>query len=157
VATKLGVPDRLADGPRSAEDLAAATGAHAPSLHRLLRALAAFGVFAEAADGRFALGPLGECRRAGAPGSVRALALMYGHEDYWRTWGELEHCVRTGDTAAERLFGTADVWARYAADPAALAAVFDAGMTAMSAGVAAALVAAYPFSGAGRLADVGGG
>ena len=72
VATKLGVPDLLADGSRSADDLAAAIGAHAPSLRRLMRALAAFGVLAEGGDGRFALGALGGCLRADAPGSVRA-------------------------------------------------------------------------------------
>ena len=93
VATKLGVPDLLADGSRSADDLAAAIGAHAPSLRRLMRALAAFGVLAEGGDGRFALGALGGCLRADAPGSVRALILMYGDEDFWRTWGELEHCI----------------------------------------------------------------
>ena len=56
VVAKLGLPDLLADGPRSVDDLAAAAGTHAPSLRRLLRALAAFGVFAEGEDGHFALG-----------------------------------------------------------------------------------------------------
>jgi hypothetical protein len=111
VAAKLGLPDLLADGPRSVDDLAAA-GAHAPSLRRLLRALAAFGVFAEGEDGRFALGPLGGCLRADAPGSVRALVLMLGDEDFWRTWGALEHCVRTGESAARHLFGAEDAFAR---------------------------------------------
>jgi Dimerisation domain len=67
VAAKLGVPDLLADGPKSAEDLAAATGAHASSLRRLMRALAGFGVLAEGGDGRFALGALG-----GVPARRRA-------------------------------------------------------------------------------------
>jgi hypothetical protein len=157
VAAKLGLPDLLADGgPRSADHLAAATGSHAPSLRRLLRALAAFGVFTEDDDGCFALGPLGGCLRADAPGSVRALVLMQGDEDFWRTWGELEHCVRTGETAAKRLFGSEDAFARYAADPR-LGAVFNAGMTVLSATTAAALVAAYDFSGATRVVDVGGG
>jgi O-methyltransferase domain/Dimerisation domain len=156
VAAGLGLPDLLADGPRPAEDLAAATGAHTPSLRRLLRALAAFGVFAEGEDGGFALGPLGECLRAGAPGSVRALVLMYGHEDYWHTWGELEHCVRTGETAVEHLFGAGDAFARYAADPA-LGAAMNEGLTVLSATVAQAVVAAYNFSAAGPLVDVGGG
>ena len=156
VATKLGVPDLLADGSRSADDLAAAIGAHAPSLRRLMRALAAFGVLAEGGDGRFALGALGGCLRADAPGSVRALILMYGDEDFWRTWGELEHCIRTGETAAKHLFGTEDVFARYAADPR-FGAVFNASMTVLSANTAAAVAAACDFSGVGRVVDVGGG
>ena len=156
VATKLGVPDLLADGPGSAEDLAAATGAHAPSLRRLMRALAAFGVLAEGGDGRFTLGALGGSLRADAPNSVRALILMYGDEDFWRTWGDLEHCVRSGETAAKHLFGAEDAFARYAADPR-LGAVFNASMTVLSATTAAAVAAACDLSGVGRVVDVGGG
>lgn len=104
-AARLGLADLLAEGPRDAETLAAATGTHAPSLRRLLRALAALGIAAEEADGRFALGPLGGPLRAGATGSVRDLVLLFGHPDFWATWGELEHCVRTGGTAVQHLFG----------------------------------------------------
>ena len=156
VATRLGVPDLLAHGPKSAEDLAAATGTHASSLRRLLRALAAFGVLAEGGDGRFALGALGGCLRSDVPGSMRPLVLMYGDEDFWRTWGELEHCVRTGETAGKHLFGAEDAFRRYAADPR-LGAVFNAGMTALSATTAAAVVWACDLSGVGRVVDVGGG
>jgi 16S rRNA U1498 N3-methylase RsmE len=42
-AAELGVADLVADGPRSIDDLAEATDSHAPSLYRLLRALAAHG------------------------------------------------------------------------------------------------------------------
>src|SRR4029077_10358110 len=45
VAATLGIADLLKDGPRCANDLAAATGTHPGSLYRLLRALAAVGVF----------------------------------------------------------------------------------------------------------------
>ena len=44
VAATLGIADLLEDGPRSAEDLAEATGTHAPTLYRILRALASVGV-----------------------------------------------------------------------------------------------------------------
>jgi SAM-dependent methyltransferase len=156
VAAKLGLPDLLTGGARPVDDLAAAAGADAPSLRRLLRALAAFGVFAEGDDGRFALGPLGGCLRGDAPDSVRALVLMFGDDDFWRTWGALEHCVRTGESAARHLFGTADAFARYAAEPE-LGAVFNAGMTILSATTASAVVTAYDFSGLSRVVDVGGG
>jgi hypothetical protein len=58
VAAKLGVADLLADGPRTAEALAAATQTDAPSLQRVLRALASVGVFTEVHTGLFALTPL---------------------------------------------------------------------------------------------------
>ena len=111
---------------------------------------------AEGEDGRFALGPLGGCLRADAPGSVRALVLMFGDEDFWRTWGALEHCVRTGESAAGHLFGAEDAFARYAADPR-LGAVFNAGMTVLAATTASAVVTTYDFSGLSRVVDVGGG
>ncbi len=156
VALRLGLPDRLADGPRSVEELASDTGSHAPSLRRLLRALCAYGVFCEADDGGFALGPIGAPLRAGSTGSVRDLALMWGDEDYWTTWAELERCVRTGRTAAELLFGAEDAFRRYAADKQ-FGTVFNAGMTALSATTAAAVVAAYDFPATGLVVDVGGG
>src|SRR5258707_12340984 len=36
---KLGIPDLVRDGPKTLGELATATGTHAPSIHRLLRAL----------------------------------------------------------------------------------------------------------------------
>ena len=59
-AAKYGLADRLADGPKTASELAGETGTHAPSLLRLMRALASLGVVSEDARHRFALAPLGE-------------------------------------------------------------------------------------------------
>ena len=54
-AAALGVADQLTAGPASADVLAEQTGAHAPSLRRLLRTLASVGVFTEPEPGVFAL------------------------------------------------------------------------------------------------------
>src|SRR5262245_6277137 len=104
VVASLGLADLVKDGPRSPAELAAATAPHAPSLRRLLRALATVGVFVEDADGRFAATPLSDCLRSDRPDSQRDLALMNGEEQY-RCWGELLYSVRTGRTAFERLYG----------------------------------------------------
>src|SRR5262245_24663248 len=74
VVARLGIADLLVKGPKTAEALATATGAHAPFLHRVLRALASCGVFAEGAGGRFRLTPLAETLRSGRPGSLRDFA-----------------------------------------------------------------------------------
>jgi DNA-binding IclR family transcriptional regulator len=58
VAAKLGIADLLDERPHTADELAEATGAHAPTLYRLLRALTGLGVFAEGDRGRFELTPL---------------------------------------------------------------------------------------------------
>ncbi len=82
VAAKLGLADLLAAGPQSVEALAAATNADAPSLYRVLRALASLGVFAERADGRFELTPLAALLQSGTPGSLRATVLAHGEDFY---------------------------------------------------------------------------
>jgi ring-1,2-phenylacetyl-CoA epoxidase subunit PaaD len=55
VAAILSIADLLADGPRSSDDLAEATGTNPRALYRLLRALAAFGVFHEDDNRMFSL------------------------------------------------------------------------------------------------------
>jgi hypothetical protein len=156
VAVRLGVPELLTNGARSADDLAQATACHAPSLRRLLRALASLGVLEETTDGEFALAPPGALLRADVPGSLRPLALFFTDPDMHRSWAVLEHCVRTGETAQRHLFGNDDMFARYNADPD-FGPVFNAGMTGLSELVGAAVVEAYDFSGARQLVDVGGG
>ena len=85
VAAQLCLADLLAAGPQTIEELADATGTHAPSLGRLLRILAALGVVAQEADGRISLTPLGAPLRAGVPGSVRDRVLFLVGAWYWRT------------------------------------------------------------------------
>jgi hypothetical protein len=103
VATKLEVPDLLADGPRTAAELADATGADADSIYRLLRLLAGDGVFVEHPDGRFANSELGDLLRDG-PGSFREFALVFG-EDFYPPFGELLRSTRTGEPAYDAAFG----------------------------------------------------
>src|SRR5215203_5498989 len=70
VAAVLGIADLLADGPRSSDDLAAATETHSGTLYRLMRALAGVGVFREEEACQFALTDLGACLRSDAPEPV---------------------------------------------------------------------------------------
>lgn len=104
VAVRLEIPDRVASGPRDAAALAAASGADADRLHRVLRMLAAHGVFTMDAHGRFGPTPLSEALRPGAPGSVEAFVRFMGEEPY-RAFAELLHTVRTGEPAFEKVYG----------------------------------------------------
>src|SRR4030095_10330951 len=78
VAAQLGVADLLARGPKTVGQLAAEAGAHAPTLRRLLRALAGVGIFRENEDGRYELTRLAEFLRSDAPGSQRGFVLHVG-------------------------------------------------------------------------------
>lgn len=73
----LSLADHLASGPRTAADLAEATGAHAPSLARLLRAQVALGLCGREATERFRLTPLGEALRSDVPDSARSFVLFF--------------------------------------------------------------------------------
>jgi hypothetical protein len=154
VAAKLQIADLLADGPRSAEELAAATGVAPRPLHRVLRALAGVGIFARDADARLRLNPLAEPLRDGGPESLRALAVMIGGEQD-RCWDDLLETIRTGETAFDRLFGRPVF--DYLGEHPEQAEIFDAAMTGFSGRAMRALLDAYDLSGIGTLADVGGG
>lgn len=155
VFAELRIADLLADGPRSAESLAAQARAHGPSLDRLLRVLAALGVAAEDGRGGYGLSEAGQFLRSDVPGSLRAIAAMFGGELHSRAWACLNHSIRTGETAWEHVFGE-PLFAYLQGDPEA-AAMFDEAMTSSSAAQSQAVVAAYDFSGIGTLVDVGGG
>lgn len=155
VATHLGVADLLSDGPQTAEDLGRATGTHGPSLSRLLRALAAYGVFDEVAPGRFAVTSLSACLRKDDPHSVRDQVLMWGSPHFWQTTADLMYCVQTGESAISHLFGTASSFEYYRTHPE-VGAVMHAGWAAAGRIRAEAVLRAYDFSADGILVDVGG-
>ena len=154
VAAELGVADQLAGGERPVEELAAATGAHADSLFRLLRGLASLGLFQETGPRRFALTPLAELLRSDHPQSLRQFARMLGVEHY-QSWDDLLHSVRTGENAFRHRTGDS-VFGWYQRNPER-GAIFDGAMTDFSRQETEAMLAAYDFNGIGHLVDVGGG
>ncbi len=154
VVAQLGVADLLAEGPQTVEALAAATHAHPERLYRVMRALAAQGVFAESAGQRFALTPLSDCLRTTQPGSVLPHALFAGGEVY-RAYGEMLYSVQTGGIAFEHAFGMSHF--AYLAEHPEVNAIFNQQMTLGSTQDASAVVEAYDFSGAREVVDVAGG
>lgn len=155
VAAKLGIADLLAQKPQTAVELAAATETHAPSLYRVLRTLASAGIFAENSDNKFELTPVAALLRQDAPNSMRDLALLLGGEWHWRIFSELKHSVKTGETAQAKVFGN-ELFEYLAQNPQD-AETFNRAMTSHSLAAVPAIVEAYDFSGAGKVADIAGG
>jgi hypothetical protein len=155
VVASLGIADHLGDTPMTARELAALAGAHEGALHRVLRALASVGVFAEEAPGRFRHTPLSSALRADAPGSMRSMAIFFGDRPTWNAWGELEHSVRTGEPSFEKVFG-APYFEYNAAHPES-SCHFNAAMTGFSIQEVEAIHAAFDFSSVRTLVDVAGG
>jgi hypothetical protein len=154
-AVSLGVPDHLGDGSRTSADLAGATGAHEPSLYRLLRALASAGVLTEDGDRRFALTELGQPLRTDHPDSLAGWAEFIARPYEWRAWAALGNSVRSGENAFASTHGM-DVWTHRAQRPEE-GAYFDRAMQSRLHLQAAALLDAYDFGRFRRIVDVGGG
>lgn len=153
VAARLGIADLLAAGPRTAEDLAAATGTHAPALRRLLGALGSVAVCQQRDDGTFEMTRLGRLLRADVPCSMRAWTLQWGGEA-WRVWANLLHSVQTGESARSLITGDRG-FAHLERDPEA-AQIFNQAMVDLTRLAAMDIAQAYDFAGK-RVMDVGGG
>ena len=154
VAARLRIADHLAEGPRSAEELAGLCGAHPRSLYRMLRFLASAGVFSTDDAGRFRLTPLGDCLRADHPVSMGSFFRMFDGP-IGRVASELGHTVRTGETADQLVLG-AEAFEYLAKHPEE-STDFDEAMTDLRKQFTAPLITAYDFSRFSTLVDVAGG
>ena len=119
-AADLLIPDELAGGPLHVDELAGRTGAEAATLHRILRALASDGVFAEVERGVFQNTATSELLRAGT-----------GWGEFAHLFGGVWHGVAGGLDASgkpsfPRLHGN-DFWAWLSDHPLERAA-FDRAM-----------------------------
>ena len=149
VVSELRVADALADGPRPVEEVAHEVGADPDTLHRLLRALASDGVFAQEERGVFRNTPASELLRGGGWDDIAHFfgGIWYG------TVGELD--ARTREAVFPRIFGD-DFWGWLAANPSERAA-FDRAMGRGEGGARVEQLAALDWRAAKTVVDVGGG
>ena len=154
VVADLGVADALDETPRTAAQLAAAVGVQPDALGRVLRLLAAHGVF-ECHGDAFRHSPASRLLRSDHPQSLRALARMFGLPINWATWEALQYTLETGRPAAEKLV-PGGFWAYFAEHPED-SSIFNAAMAGKAHGQVAGIVAAYDFSGFRMIGDIGGG
>jgi len=153
-AAQLGIPERLAAGPKSSQTLATETGAHASSLQRLLRALVTLGLCTETAPDEYALTDTGHQLRADLPESLRGRALHTG-DMLWKQLGDLYDQVKTG--GATKAFPTgSEGFEALKKDPARLHK-FQTNMAEGSRRAAQAAMQVYDFSPFARILDLGGG
>ncbi len=156
VAATLRIADHIAQGLRTAPDLAEAVHADADALDRVLRHLVTVGVLTRDGSGRHTLTARGEALRDDHPAGLRAMLDIesaIGRADL--SFVHLLHSVRTGEPAFPLQFGR-PFWDDLAADPARSAS-FDARMGVDAAAWARDLVSAYNWGSLGHVVDVGGG
>ncbi len=155
VAATLRLADHLAAGLGTAAELAEAAGAHPDALDRLLRYLAARGVFSRDDAGRYGLTELGQALRSDHPGRMRAGLDLEGIGRIELAFTGLLHSIRTGEPAFQQVFGR-DFWQDLAEDPDRRAG-FAAWMAASVPSRSPQVLAGYDWDSLGWLVDVGGG
>jgi hypothetical protein len=153
VAAKLGIADLLKHGPLTSDQLAATARTHQTSLLRVMRGLAAVGLFKESNGKSFELTALGQYLRTDVPDSLAPMALF--SQDSYAAWGDLLHAVETGEPAFNHVFGMHRY--QYLEQHPDAAVRFNAAMALLSSQLRRAVVATYDFSRFRAAVDVGGG
>jgi hypothetical protein len=151
VAAEFGVADAIGEEPVEPRAIASRTGLDADALRRILRLLAAHGVFEERGDG-YAHNAASRLLRSDHPESMRAYVRMGGTPAFWEPYTDLDTAVRTGRPSRD--------WRSlldYFEEHRGEAEIFNAAMVAKSRTVLPAVVDAYDFGRFDVIADVGGG
>jgi predicted transcriptional regulator len=154
-AADLGIADALQNGPLPIDDLAAAVGADADTLARLLRGLIGRGLFKQLRDERYALTSLGDTLRSDADISLRAFARFVGSRQEREHWTHLTEAIRTGRAVIPELRGKPAF--EYIAGEPELDAIFNDAMTNFSQLAIAPVIAEYDFSRYETIVDIAGG
>jgi hypothetical protein len=157
VATELGLPDLLAEGPVHVDEIASRTKTNVFALFRLLRALESIGIFTQASPRVFVNTATSECLRKDVPGSQRPLVLhnLSKGNGPFEAWEELKYTVRAGEPSLDKIYGY-DFWELLRRNPDAHGAMNEA-MRSVSVAMTPAVTAAYEWSHFPLIADIGGG
>ena len=155
VAAKLDIATVLADGQHTAEELATRVHAQPDAIYRLLRMLAAMGIFVEVSPHVFRNNKLSNCLREGYPQSVRAMILMHNSPELSQPWFEkLEQGVRNGEVPFSLTHGQ-ELWAYLDTHPE-FDKLFARAMDSVEALVGESFATDFDWSRFERLIDVGG-
>ncbi|MFF3488259.1 methyltransferase [Streptomyces sp. NPDC002701] len=152
----LRVADHVADGARTAQEVAEREGSHVRATYRLMRAAASLGVLSYEGEGRFGLTGRGRLLRSDVPGSLRAFVLVQAGHAHWQSWGLFPDAVREGASQAKKALG-ADIFDYLARpDNAEEAALFAESMADLSSLTIKGAVHEADTAGVSTVVDVGG-
>ena len=152
-AAELSLAEHLADGPRTAAQIAEAQGADPDAIERFLQACASLGL-AEYADGGFAGTELLAVLHGDNPVSLKDFAVAMSSGGMWKTWARLPEAVQSGESQSEEALGM-PIFAWLAANPDE-GARFGAAMTSLSTPVIRDAVEVIDVAGVTTVVDVGG-
>lgn len=152
-AVRFRIPDHLRDGAVIDVRLGELTGLGIDELRRFLRALEGLGVVEAVGEHEYRGTALAEPLRSDS-GGVYGQALMAGAE-YYEAWSELDHALRTGESAFERRHGRS-LWALFE-DEGEVAASFARTMRWNTERFLGEILDLYDFPATGVVADLGAG
>lgn len=151
----LGLADKVPkDGSRHVSDLAKECSVLATPLLRVLRALAAFGVFRIGVDDSVAHSPRSVLLRTDAPNSLHYGARFWTAPGSWKAWGFLDAAL-AGDTPHQAAWNMGRF--QYLREHPDEARSFDAFMANFPDRRHQVLAASFDFSAAKLIIDIGGG
>lgn len=151
---ELSIADLIEADPVSVVTLASARQVDAEALRRVLRLLAAHGIFA--LDGEMVSHtPESRLLQSAHPQSLRSMVRMIGAPVNARPVEHLRHSVVTGESSAEQAYPEG-YWGYLAQHPEE-GRLFDSAMAAKAHAQIASVLGSYEFSGFQRIADIGGG
>jgi hypothetical protein len=119
-----------------------------------MRTLAGLGILTERDAQRFALTPLGEALKSGAPGSARATLIAFCGPAFWHSWEEILYSLETGKTGFEKACGMPLF--EFLAQHPEEASYFSEAMVGFHGAEPPAVAKAYDFSNIKTVVDVGG-
>jgi hypothetical protein len=156
VACRLNLPDALADGPKSVDELGAAVGESPDAVVRILRVLESIGVVRTDAAG-YSLTAFGQPLRSDAVPSLRAWALMAGSSWFWGPLGHVGQSLHDGRSGFDIEYGTEIFEFLTSASGTGAQSEYDRAMGGVMAPEALEISEVFDFGQARHVVDVGGG
>ncbi|MCX7096250.1 MAG: methyltransferase [Methylobacter sp.] len=155
VAASLNIASVLGDGQLTADAIAARVSTQADALYRLLRMLAAMGVFEEVSPRIFKNNAVSAYLRDDHPNTVRAMILMHNSVEMSKPWyQQLEQGIRTGEVPFQIAHGR-ELYA-YMDDHAEFDALFSRAMDSVEALTGDSFATEFDWGQFNRIIDVGG-
>lgn len=152
---KQGVADALQDEPLRAEEIALARNLHPPTVFRVLRGLAANGIFEQTSEGKFRHNHVSRLLRSDHPYSWAGMARMWGHEACSRAWDKYGDSLSNGDSGIKNASGK--TLYQYLHEDHDAAEAFAGAMISNSSHASRGIARAFPFEKYESVADLGGG
>lgn len=155
VATNLGIPNLLQDGPQTVEAIAEKTATKVEKLYVVLRALAHLGVIAEKPGRVFASTELSELLVSNGSPSIGDFLMHITEPNMWDAWRELENSLKTGEVPFELAKGQ-DFYSSYMTQNPNSKKLFNNAMSYLTAEAVDPLFEVYDFGRFETVMDVGG-